>query len=65
MMNKNFLEKHRIDYRTLERDGICSVCGKDIPKGEEKVFRFITYNATRGYVNICIDCVKELNKIIN
>ena len=64
-MSKEFLEKHQIDYRVLERDGICSICGKLIVKGEEKVFRFYPYTSANNYINICKDCVKQLNNIID
>lgn len=50
-----------IEYRKLERDGHCSLCGNEI-KRDSKEVRIVTfYNRSKNpRVNICDDCAYDI-----
>lgn len=50
-----------IEYRKLERDGHCSLCGDEIKRDSEKV-RIVTfyYRSKNPTVNICDECAYKI-----
>lgn len=50
-----------IEYRKLERDGHCSLCGKEIKANQDEVRRIHCYFRSKNpIINICDECAYKI-----
>jgi len=49
---------------TLERNGKCVGCGKEVKRINETVIRFSAHKSQVYGCTLCFDCVKKLNDLI-
>lgn len=56
--------KREIDLREAKRNCYCRGCDVVIQRGETMIATYSSRN-TGQYIYFCIDCVKEMNKLIN
>ena len=50
-----------IEYRKLERDGHCSLCGKEVKANQDEVRRIHFYHRSKNpKVNICRSCAYKI-----
>jgi hypothetical protein len=59
--NENISE---IEYRKLEREGICNCCTRIIPKKEKKVIVFTNFKNGSYYVILCPKCISKMSNMI-
>ena len=53
-----------IEYRTLQREGICNCCTRIIPKGEMKVIVFRNWKNGAYNIMLCPECINTMSDII-
>jgi len=51
---------HKIEYRQLQRDGVCRCCWKDIKRNDEDV---VCAAGGRDAVIICRDCISSIKAL--
>lgn len=55
---------NEIAYRTVDRNAICSVCGKDILRNDEKVLILPCKVHGRSYNIICFNCFENIETFL-
>ena len=56
--------KPEIEYRILQREGICNCCMGTIPKKDEKVIIFKNWKNGAYNIILCPECIKMMSDII-
>lgn len=56
--------KPEIEYRTLQREGICNCCMGTIPKQDTKAIVFRNWKNGAYKVILCPECINAMSNII-